>query len=263
MFSFLSPRTRTKLRRLAASANMRWTRTQTSTSDDEDADDHSKVIGSRSQVGFWNRNVPRKSISKMLKATVTTLSEDRSNLENGGVSCTYEGGQVNERDSIDSNGSVLLQMLQVAPRVKTCRDLTLDFMKQMNQHDLQAARSMVTDDYHTVYGDHEMKWDDFAMETQKIFDAFPDFTFSFQKVEERGDVIVLHHFIPFGTHTGTAYAFGPCESVEPTGKQVRNDPEEVHFTFRGNKICRNAVFCDGDLKGPAGIYAQIGGFPML
>lgn len=201
----------------------------------------------------------------MLDATVTTLGESRSsNPENGGVSCTCGGGQIaNERDSIDSNGSVLLQMLQVEPRVKNYRDLTMEFMKCMNNHDLQAARAMVTDDYHTKFGDHEMEWDDFEMETKKIFDAFPDFTYSFQKVEERGDVIVLHHFIPFGTHTGTAYAFGPCEPVKPTGKYVRNDPEEVHFSFRDNKICSNTVFCDGDLAGPAGIYAQVGGFPML
>ena len=122
---------------------------------------------------------------------------------------------------------------------------------------------MVTDDYTTTFGDHEMNWEDLAMETQKIFDAFPDYKFTFQKVEELGDVVILHHFVPFGTHSGAAYAFGPCEPIEPSGRYVRTDPEEVHFKFRDGKICQNVVFSDGELIGPAGIYFQIGGFPMI
>ncbi|CAB9525636.1 unknown protein [Seminavis robusta] len=142
--------------------------------------------------------------------------------------------------------------------------LTREFMRRYNNHDLPGARAMLTDDYFTVFRDHEMTWDDLKSETQKISDAFPDYKFLFERLEARSDgVVILHNFVPSGTHTGTPYGFGPCPEIPPTGVHVQNDPEEViHFYFRNGKICQNAVYTDGEFVGPVGIYTQIGGFPF-
>ena len=94
---------------------------------------------------------------------------------------------------------------------------------------------------------------------------FPDFQFSCDLMSYHSGVVVLQGFQAGGTHTGAPFACGPCEPIEATGKVIVNDPEEVYLFFRRGeeKISRIIVCAKGEMTGPAGIYTQLGGFPLL
>ncbi|CAB9512741.1 expressed unknown protein [Seminavis robusta] len=145
-------------------------------------------------------------------------------------------------------------------------DAVKAFVEKWNQHDMEGARSMVTQDMVTVFAsadNMELEYQDYAAEVNKLFEAFPDFSFKHELVEEHFDgKIVLHKMITSGHHTAKPYAFGPCPPIEATGKYVENS-ETIHFYFRGTKIIKQVVHADGEMTGPPGIYTQLGGFPAL
>lgn len=144
-----------------------------------------------------------------------------------------------------------------------------EYFRQLNDHNIQGAEQLLTDDYIVYFrsSDYELAWEDLAQEGQKILDAFPDYRFTYCRIETEmvGDevVVVVHNVTSGGTHTAKAYGFGPYDPIEPQGAFVLNDPEETRFYFRGNKIYKAEVTSKGQLNGPAGIYTQLGGFPLM
>lgn len=142
----------------------------------------------------------------------------------------------------------------------------------INAHDMKTARQLQTDDVVWVFRDvhgnlvHQMSWDEFEAEMAKLFGAFPDFCFTWKEIIQdpsSEDVMKLLHVVASGTHTGGAFAFGPCEPIQASGKCFQNDPEDVTFTFRDGKLCKHEIRARGEMTGPAGIYSQLGGFPLL
>jgi len=62
-------------------------------------------------------------------------------------------------------------------------------------------------------------------ELRKIHNAFPDFNFVWEHIEERSNgEVVVHKMVPSGHHAGAPCALGPCEPIEATGKFVKSDP---------------------------------------
>lgn len=138
-------------------------------------------------------------------------------------------------------------------------------MRRKNEHDLEGCKKLVTDDYVISFDGVESNWKDHSFEVQQIALSFPDFQFPYESIEVMADgrMIVMHNMLPSGTHTGKPYAFSNHPPIEATGISVQNDPEQLRFFFRDGKICREEVYNDGKLSGPAGIYAQIGGNPKM
>ena len=140
-----------------------------------------------------------------------------------------------------------------------------EYMRLKNEHDLEGCKALVTDDYVVTFREGEYNWRDHAIEVQKIALSFPDFKFPYESIEVMADgrMVVVHNLVPGGTHTGKPYDYSNCPAIEATGISVQNDPEQIRFFFRDGKICREEVYSDGKLSGPAGIYAQIGGAPKM
>ncbi|CAB9529408.1 expressed unknown protein [Seminavis robusta] len=146
-------------------------------------------------------------------------------------------------------------------------DLVVAFVQEWNNHDFESAKKLVSTDFVVVFvaaDNMELEYQDFAAEVNKIFDAFPDFAFKYESIEEQADgAVVLRNLIPHGHHTAKPYAFGPCPPIEPSGQYVENSPETLYFHFNDSKISKQVVHAQGEMTGPPGIYTQLGGFPAL
>lgn len=142
-------------------------------------------------------------------------------------------------------------------------------------NNLRAARALVSDDMHVHFMDDakdlymDIRWDDWALEHERMCASFPDLSMRYFNVTHCCGAVVLQGVRFSGTHTGAAYAFGPCPLIETTHKYVENDPEEIYYFFQSgkekhkDKICRIIVCPKGEMTGPAGFYTQLGGFPLL
>eukprot|EP00934_Nitzschia_sp_Nitz4_P000899 Nitzschia sp. Nitz4//scaffold345_size17508//16580//17173//NITZ4_008826-RA/size17508-processed-gene-0.14-mRNA-1//-1//CDS//3329548637//899//frame0 len=158
--------------------------------------------------------------------------------------------------------------LENAPSEKESHEnmkLVMLWIEKLNKHSTEGFRDLVTDDYIVQFAEQEMNIDSFLEECQGVWDAFPDFAYNGKSIEMRDDgVVVAHRFVAKGTHTGKAYGFGPYDPIAPNGAAVENDPETSYFFFKQGKICKQVVsYIDGDMTGPAGLYTQLGGFPLL
>ena len=155
----------------------------------------------------------------------------------------------------------------LATRVAMVREI----MIRINNQDLEGAGQLLTDDCQLEFSDDkknldmDMAWPHWVAEQEKIFASFPDFKFDYEKLEHRSGAVVVRKVTCSGTHTGEPYGFGPCDPIEATGVKVKNDPEELCFFFREGeeKFCRITVYARGEMSGPAGIYTQLGGFPLM
>ncbi|CAB9502570.1 expressed unknown protein [Seminavis robusta] len=145
-----------------------------------------------------------------------------------------------------------------------------DFLACINNHDLRGATLLLTDDAAFVFRAldgsfvHEMAWEDFAEESKKLSDSFPDFSIKHKSVSQGKDgVLKIHHAIASGTHSGAPYGVGPFPPIEASNTRVVNDPEDMHITFHDGRIQKIEWFAKGENVGPAGLYTQIGGFPLV
>eukprot|EP00934_Nitzschia_sp_Nitz4_P004659 Nitzschia sp. Nitz4//scaffold299_size22801//19256//19939//NITZ4_008539-RA/size22801-processed-gene-0.53-mRNA-1//-1//CDS//3329546354//4649//frame0 len=141
----------------------------------------------------------------------------------------------------------------------------MDLFGAVNGHNIEKFLECTTPDFLIQFEDQEMSRDDFIEELQRVWASFPDFCLEGETFEVRADGLILaRNFIPRGTHTGAPFAFGPYEPIPTSGKKVENAPENVCCKCREGKVCRYIVlYEEGDMSGPAGLYTQLGGFPLL
>lgn len=145
------------------------------------------------------------------------------------------------------------------------------FWRLCNAHQCQKSKDLMADDAHIQFLDQdkaldmEMPWHIWADEMKKMSASFPDFRISCDHVCYSSGAVILQRFQAGGTHTGAPYAFGPCAPIDASGKRVANDPEEVYLFFKDgeDKISRIVICAEGEMSGPAGIYTQLGGFPLM
>jgi len=162
----------------------------------------------------------------------------------------------------------------------------------MNLHDLEALKSFYAEDAFLSFRDkhgqlvHKVSWEAMQPETDILYASFPDLKFSYDCIEEeqhKGDggdendqrdgsgpscpshsVVYVKNLTCCGTHTGPPFAFGPCPAIPTSNKFVQNDPEDLCFTFAPDgKVAKLEVTARGENTGPAGLYSQLGGFPLL
>ena len=141
------------------------------------------------------------------------------------------------------------------------------YLQSKNNRDMEASRKLLTSDFVTQFKEFEAELEDYARESQNLYDAFPDFNVKHtvdNPITLREDgVVVIDRIVPNGHHTGKPYSFGPCEPIEPKGTYVENSPETIYLHFRGDKIYKQEIVSHGEMTGPPGFYTQLGGFPLL
>jgi hypothetical protein len=144
------------------------------------------------------------------------------------------------------------------------------FFECTTNQDAEGLKACATAGCEVTFRDQELGLEGFAEEAVKIWKAFPDFHLTnpngFQlKKDENGELYcVTSGCVPNGHHTGAPYGFGPYEPIPITNKYVKNAPETFHFYVNDEgKVYRVLIDADGEMTGPAGVYQQIGGFPIL
>ena len=147
-----------------------------------------------------------------------------------------------------------------------------EYFRLLNAHDIDGTSELTLCDdvVHTFYDQagapvNTLSQKCFVVEIKKLFASFPDFSFT-HTVEpdpERPDRIILRRAVVCGHHTGAPFALGPYPAIEATGKFVKNDPIDSYLTFHDGKICSYDAYARGPMTGPAGVYTQLGGFPLV
>ncbi|CAB9505442.1 expressed unknown protein [Seminavis robusta] len=157
---------------------------------------------------------------------------------------------------VKSRGALLVNI----DRAQTVRK----YWSLFNSHDLEGCAEFLTNDCEVVLEDDcELPWHEMKIEFEGLFQSFPDIRFPYQKLEVKDNgMIIIQEMVASGTHTGKPFACFACESIQASGKSVQNDPESITFHFRDDKICKIVGKGEGAI-GPAGIYTQIGGFPLV
>lgn len=148
-------------------------------------------------------------------------------------------------------------------------------LAHIKSHDLESYCSMFTSNAHFQFHDvdkslnHEMNLAGFQEEMHRLLDSFPDFSFTWKSIQSHptpdgGVVVSLVNVVATGTHTGAAYAFGPCDPINATGQTVQTDPEDKHYHFSNTgSLVSLKVYPKGEMSGMAGVYTKLGGFPLL
>lgn len=196
------------------------------------------------------------------------LSRSKSDASHA-TNCSSGSGMTGS-GSTNDNHSRRRAKRTVSRKVGTERcEIVKQYLKHVNNGDLDAARSAFTDDCKYMFpGDLEISVQELEQVTEKICSALPDFKFSFRLVEEHEQngkyVVVVHDIVAEGTHTGAPFEFGPYPAIHPEGKHVKNNPETARFYFdESDKIARAKVIKSGEFAGPAGLYTQLGGIPLM
>ena len=95
------------------------------------------------------------------------------------------------------------------------------------------------------------------------FRSFPDFKFSYGKIEEiKPNQVTVEGLHATGTHTGAPYTImpGTLPAVDPSGKTISNDEQLLIFHFDENqKIKKLEVIAIGSYTGFVGFYTRAGG----
>jgi hypothetical protein len=92
-----------------------------------------------------------------------------------------------------------------------------------------------------------MSLDAFLEECTSLRAAFPDLVVTFDSIEEiRPNVVKISNFTSHGTHTGTAFAFGPFLAIAPIGKVFDEDYCQITiYLSRGKMTKKEADLKDG------------------
>ncbi|CAB9502558.1 expressed unknown protein [Seminavis robusta] len=97
-------------------------------------------------------------------------------------------------------------------------------------------------------------------ETEKAQQSFPDIHFQYESIKgDRSGMVLVEELNASGTHTGKPYGFAHFPPVSTTYNFIVNDPERLWFKVKDGKITAMEVISLGDLTGPPGFYAQVGG----
>ncbi len=188
----------------------------------------------------------------------STSSEDDFSAQGAPAPSSPKNDSSSPAPSVDSEASAMI--LAVGKR----------FFEGIANQDAAAVMGNATEDCEVSFKDQELGLAGFGEEAVKIWKAFPDFHltcphgFQVEKDDKGQLYCITRKCVPNGHHTGAPYGFGPYEPIPPTNKYVKNAPETFHMYVNGDgKVYRVVIYAEGEMTGPAGIYQQIGGFPIL
>ena len=199
---------------------------------------------------------------------------DESSVRGGTDVTNTSGGSSSSKDKTDSkkkpakrqNSNVSAQGEEYSKLLAAVQK----FMDFANARDADRMLSIAADNCRVLFREQDLSFEEYLDEARKIFVAFPDFQVKYKSIKVEKDqstgavCCVVRGCIPQGKHTGAPYGFGPYDPIPATGKYVKNAEETFYFDVNSEgKLTRLFIVADGEMTGPAGLYMQIGGYPVL
>ncbi|KAG7367792.1 hypothetical protein IV203_030535 [Nitzschia inconspicua] len=108
---------------------------------------------------------------------------------------------------------------------------------------------------------------DFIDQMELCYKSFPDYTSTWGSIDDYGCAdnddgrhrVIIKGFVGRGTHTGTAFAFGPFPSIEATGTRIKDGPIDLIVILKDGMPHTINTRLNGNSIGPISQYTQIGG----
>jgi predicted ester cyclase len=138
----------------------------------------------------------------------------------------------------------------------TLPQVLLDYVAGLRSHDVDKVASTVADDLHFISATRILDRQQFLAMLAALYGGFPDWTYKFDTIEDRGQGNFAIKWHQGGTHTGV-WAMPGMAPLQPTGKAVQIPPHYFFYRVADNKL--TIIFPEPVQGGaPAGILKQIG-----
>jgi hypothetical protein len=132
----------------------------------------------------------------------------------------------------------------------------LDYVEGLKTHAVDKIASTVADDLQFFSATRILDKQQFLGILNALYTGFPDWTYEFNTIEDRGQGNFAVKWIQGGTHSGV-WAMPGMAPIQPTGKRVRIPPHYFFYRVADDKL--NIIFPEPVLGGaPRGILEQIG-----
>lgn len=132
----------------------------------------------------------------------------------------------------------------------------LDYVEGLKNRDVDKVASTVADDLHFISATRILDRQQFLGMLGALYAGFPDWTYEFSTIEDRGQGNYAIKWIQGGTHTGV-WAMPGMAPIQPTGKKVAIPPHYFFYRVADDKL--SIIFPEPVPGGaPLGILEQIG-----
>jgi predicted ester cyclase len=131
----------------------------------------------------------------------------------------------------------------------------LRYIEGLETRDVDKIADTVADHLAFISANRTLGKAEFLSMLRALYTAFPDWTYGYDRVEDRGDCLAVK-WRQGGTHTGV-FAWPGMPAVPATGRRVRMPEHYFFYKLAGNKIVE--IRPDPVPGGaPRGILQQIG-----
>jgi hypothetical protein len=132
----------------------------------------------------------------------------------------------------------------------------LDYVEALKNHDVDQVASTVVEDLHFISATRILGKRQFLDMLGALYTGFPDWTYEFDGIEDRGQGNYAIKWHQGGTHTGV-WAMPGMNPLEATGKRVKIPPHYFYYRVSNDKL--SIIFPEPVSGGaPRGILEQIG-----
>jgi predicted ester cyclase len=132
----------------------------------------------------------------------------------------------------------------------------LDYVEGLRTHDVDKVASTVADDLRFISATRIIDKQQFLAMLAALYTGFPDWTYKFDTIEDRGQGNYAIKWHQGGTHTGV-WAMPGMVPIQPTGKLVQIPPHYFFYRVANDKL--SIIFPEPVPGGaPRGILEQIG-----
>jgi predicted ester cyclase len=132
----------------------------------------------------------------------------------------------------------------------------LDYVEGLRTHDVDKVASTAADDIRFISATRIIDKQQFLAMLTALYAGFPDWTYKFDTIEDRGQGNYAIRWHQGGTHTGV-WAMPGMAPIQPTGKTVQIPPHYFFYRVANDKL--SIIFPEPVVGGaPRGILEQIG-----
>lgn len=132
----------------------------------------------------------------------------------------------------------------------------LDYVAGLRAHDVPLVASTVADDLLFISATRILNKAQFLQMLTALYLGFPDWTYEYTEIEDRGQGNFAIRWRQGGTHRGT-WAMPGMDPIPATGRAVRIPPHYFYYRIVQKRLA--IIFPEPILGGaPRGILEQIG-----
>ena len=134
--------------------------------------------------------------------------------------------------------------------------ILLKYVEGLRTHDVDKVASTAGDNLHFISATRILDKRQFLAMLAALYTGFPDWTYKFDTIENRGQGNYAIKWHQGGTHTGV-WAMPGMVPIQPTGKKVQIPPHYFFYRVADDKL--SIIFPEPVIGGaPRGILEQIG-----